>query len=87
MGADGDKMAVLDPQCNVRGIEHIRVVDSSIFPTITNGNLNAPTIMVGERAADIIKGISPLPVSNAEAYVAPDWEAKQRVGTPIRPML
>lgn len=86
MGADGDSMAVLDPQCNVRGIERLRVVDSSIFPTITNGNLNAPTIMVGEKAADIIKGVPQLPMSNAEAYVAPDWETKQRVGTSIRPM-
>ena len=87
MGADDDAMAVLDPHCNVRGLEGLRVVDSSIFPTITNGNLNAPTIMVGEKAADIIKGVTPLPASNAEAYVAPDWETRQRVGTAIRPML
>lgn len=54
MGADDDPMAVLDETCRVRGIQGLRVVDSSIFPTIPNGNLNAPTIMVAERAADMI---------------------------------
>ena len=54
-----DDMAVVDSQTNVHGIEGLRVVDSSIFPTIPNGNLNAPTIMVAEKAADIILG-SPL---------------------------
>ncbi|MCB1804498.1 MAG: choline dehydrogenase, partial [Candidatus Competibacteraceae bacterium] len=56
IGPDHDPMAVLDAACRVRGIEHLRVVDSSIFPTITNGNLNAPTIMVAEKAADLIRG-------------------------------
>ena len=78
IGAADDPMAVLDPQCRVRGLEGLRVVDSSIFPTITNGNLNAPTIMVGEKAADIILGRAPLPPSNAPAYIAPDWETAQR---------
>jgi len=49
-----DEMAVVDENLKVYGLENIRVVDSSVFPTITNGNLNAPTIMVAERAADII---------------------------------
>ena len=49
-------MAVVDSETRVRGIEALRLVDSSIFPTIPNGNLNSPTIMVAERAADIIKG-------------------------------
>jgi choline dehydrogenase len=87
IGADDDPMAVVDAQCNVRGIESLRIVDSSIFPTVPNGNTNAPTIMVGEKAADIIRGRDPLPPSNAEAYVAPDWETKQRVGTAARPHL
>jgi choline dehydrogenase len=78
MGADDDPMAVLDPECRVRGIEALRVVDSSIFPTITNGNLNAPSIMVGEKAADMIRGRPALPPSNAPVYVAPDWQTKQR---------
>ena len=56
MGRDDDAAAVLDAACRVRGLERLRVVDSSIFPTITNANLNAPTIMVAERAADLILG-------------------------------
>jgi len=51
-----DDMAVVDPEMRVRGLERLRVVDSSVFPTIPNGNLNGPTIMLAERAADIIKG-------------------------------
>jgi choline dehydrogenase len=62
----------------VRGVENLRVVDSSIFPTITNGNLNAPAIMVGEKAADIIRGRPPLAPSNAPVAIAPEWETKQR---------
>lgn len=54
MGSASDPLAVLDPQCRVRGISGLRVVDSSIFPTIPNGNLNAPTMMVAEKAADMI---------------------------------
>ena len=54
------------------------MVDSSVFPTITNGNLNAPTIMVGEKAADIILGRPPLAPSNAPVYINPDWKTKQR---------
>ncbi len=56
MGVARDDLAVVDPECRVRGLDRLRVVDSSIFPTITNGNLNAPTMMVAERAADIILG-------------------------------
>ena len=78
MGAAGDPMAVLDPECRVRGIESLRVVDSSVFPTIPNGNLNAPTIMVGEKAADLIRGRAPLPPSNAGVWVNPRWEQAQR---------
>ncbi|MEP3889480.1 MAG: choline dehydrogenase [Hellea sp.] len=56
IGAYNDDMAVLDSECRVRGLSNLRVVDSSIFPTITNGNLNAPTMMVAEKAADMILG-------------------------------
>ncbi|WP_318477367.1 choline dehydrogenase [Photobacterium leiognathi] len=78
MGDDDDAMAVLDPECRVRGIENLRVVDSSIFPTIPNGNLNAPTIMVAERAADFILQRTPLPAGNVPVWIAPDWENTQR---------
>lgn len=61
MGAAEDGDAVVDPECRVRGLAGLRVVDSSVFPAITNGNLNAPTIMVAERAADMILGNALLP--------------------------
>jgi choline dehydrogenase len=82
MGADDDAMAVLDAQCRVRGIEALRVVDSSIFPTITNGNLNAPTIMVAEKAADIILGKKPLPDAGVDVWIDPQWQQQQRLNPP-----
>ncbi|MCG7641566.1 choline dehydrogenase [Alteromonas sp. MmMcT2-2] len=73
-----DEMAVVDSQTNVHGIEGLRVVDSSIFPTIPNGNLNAPTIMVAEKAADIILGKPALPPQNVPVDIHPHWQTKQR---------
>ena len=64
MGSVTDKMAVVDCECRVFGVEKLRVVDSSIFPNITNGNINAPTIMIGEKASDHILGKTPLPRLN-----------------------
>ncbi|HEX9170496.1 MAG TPA: GMC oxidoreductase, partial [Roseiarcus sp.] len=78
MGSPSDRSAVVDPQTRVIGVEALRVVDSSIMPLITNGNLNAPTIMLAEKAADMILGRDPLPASNAPYYVAPDWQTRQR---------
>jgi len=73
-----DEMAVVDSQTNVHGIEGLRVVDSSIFPTIPNGNLNAPTIMVAEKAADIILGKPALPPQNVPVDIHQHWQTKQR---------
>lgn len=86
MGADNDPMAVLNEKCQVRGINSLRVVDSSVFPTIPNGNLNAPTIMVAEKVADAILGCAPLAPSDAEIWIAPNWETEQRVGPAQRPV-
>lgn len=77
-----DPMAVVDPQTRVHGIQGLRVIDSSIMPFITNGNLNAPTIMIGEKGADHLLGKGMLPASNAPAYSADNWESSQRAGTP-----
>ncbi|WP_271271458.1 choline dehydrogenase [Aliamphritea hakodatensis] len=84
LGADDDPMAVLDNECKVRGIESLRVVDSSIFPTIPNGNLNAPSIMVAEKAADMILGKAALPDANVDVWIDEQWQERQRIGTPKR---
>ncbi|OPX57007.1 choline dehydrogenase [Oceanospirillum multiglobuliferum] len=78
MGADTDPMAVLDEQCQVRGVDGLRVVDASIFPIITNGNLNAPTIMVAEKAADLILGNKPLPKAKVAVWLHPHYAEQQR---------
>lgn len=78
MGRASDPMAVVDPQCRVIGVEGLRVADSSIFPQVTNGNLNAPSIMTGEKAADHVLGRTPLPASNLEPWINPDWRVSQR---------
>ena len=84
MGAENDTLAVVDPACRVRGIEGLRVIDSSIFPTLTNGNLNAPTIMVAEKAADLVLGRPPLPRAEVGTWLDPEWQQRQRPGTPRR---
>ncbi len=80
LGADDDPMAVLDSECRVRNTQGLRVVDSSIFPVITNGNLNAPSMMVAERAADLIRG-NHLPADPAPVWQPDDWQNSQRSKT------
>jgi choline dehydrogenase len=78
MGRADDPRSVVDPRLNVIGVERLRVADSSIFPRITNGNLNAPSIMTGEKAADHILGRDPLPRSNLEPWINPRWQTSDR---------
>jgi choline dehydrogenase len=78
MGPASDSMAVVDGECRVHGIESLRVVDASIMPNIPSGNLNAPTIMLAEKAADLIRGRAALEPIEAPVYIAPDWETAQR---------
>ncbi|WP_139976278.1 choline dehydrogenase [Ochrobactrum sp. CGA5] len=78
MGAVDDPMAVVDAECRVIGVEALRVADSSIFPRITNGNLNGPSIMVGEKASDHILGRTPLARSNQEPWINPRWQVSDR---------
>jgi len=78
MGDPSDPFAVVNAETRVIGLEGLRVVDTSIMPTITTGNLNAPAIMIGEKASDIILGRNPLPASNAPFYRAEGWEKRQR---------
>jgi choline dehydrogenase len=78
MGRRDDPMAVVDPECRVIGVEGLRVADSSIFPQVTNGNINAPSIMVGEKASDHILGRSPLPREEREPWINPRWRESQR---------
>jgi choline dehydrogenase len=78
MGSSSDPRAVVDPEARVIGLEALRVVDSSIMPAITTGNLNAPTIMLAEKAADHIRAREPLPRATAAAYQAANWQSAQR---------
>ena len=78
MGNKTDLMSVVDPETRVIGVDKLRVADSSIFPQITNGNLNAPSIMVGEKASDHILGKDLLPRSNDVPWIHPDWQTSQR---------
>ena len=78
MGKTSDPMAVVDPELRVIGVDGLRVADSSIFPRITNGNLNAPSIMVGEKASDHILGRAMLPPDNGVPWINPRWETSDR---------
>ena len=78
LGRRDDPLAVVDPECRVIGVDALRVADSSIFPQVTNGNLNAPSIMTGEKAADHILGRTPLAPANAAPWINPRWRESDR---------
>ena len=78
MGRADDLYAVVDAECRVIGVEGLRLADSSIFPRVPNGNLNGPSIMVGEKAADHILGRAPLAPSNQEPWINSGWKVAQR---------
>ncbi|MBA3324666.1 MAG: choline dehydrogenase [Rhodobacteraceae bacterium] len=78
MGRRDDPLAVVDPEGRVIGVERLRVADTSIFPRITNGNLNAPAILVGEKIADHVLGRAPLPRANLEPWINPRWAVSDR---------
>lgn len=67
-----DEMAVIDPETmRVHGVEGLRVVDASVMPNVSNGNIYAPTMMIAEKAADIILGNELLPPDHTDVYRAP----------------
>ncbi|MDN5851026.1 MAG: GMC oxidoreductase, partial [Nitrococcus sp.] len=73
-----DEQAVVDGVGRVRAVEGLRVVDASIMPRITSGNLNAPIIMMAEKLADAIRGANPLPPQDITWYEPHNWRSDQR---------
>ena len=84
MGDLEDTMTVVDNEGRVNGIQSLRVIDSSIFPTIPNGNLNGPTIMLAEKMADVVLGKPPLKAMNNDVWIDPSWKKTQRLTDPKR---
>ena len=84
MGSLDDPMTVVNNEGQVNGIENLRVIDSSVFPTIPNGNLNGPTIMLAEKMADSVLGKKPLISSEVNVWIDPRWKELQRLSNPKR---
>ena len=78
MGSSDDPTTVVQNDCKVKGFSNFFLADSSIFPRICNGNLNSPSIMTGEKAADHILGKTPLSPSTLKPFTHPEWEKTQR---------
>ena len=87
MGSKDDPMTVVNNVGQVVGIDNLRVIDSSVFPTIPNGNLNGPTIMLAEKMADAILGKKPLKSSDVNVWIDSNWKKLQRLDKPKRKIL
>lgn len=78
IGPASDTQAVVDSNCRVHGISNLRVVDASVFPSLPNGNINAPVIMVAEKMSDAILRLPPLPEADVPVHVPQNWQTQQR---------
>ena len=78
IGEKNDPSSVVQNDCKVKGFSNLYLADSSIFPQICNGNLNAPSIMTGEKASDHILGKPLLAPSNLQPYTHPNWQNSQK---------
>jgi choline dehydrogenase len=84
MGRADDPLSVVDAECRVHGLDNLRVIDASVFPTLPNGNNIAPVIMVAEKMADKLLGLPRLPSAAVAIPLPQQWETQQRSGTPVR---
>ena len=87
MGSSSDPMTVVNNVGQVIGIDSLRVIDSSVFPTIPNGNLNGPTIMLAEKMADAVLGKAPLKPMKVDVWIDSSWKKLQRLAKPKREII